>query len=267
MASVITGVRGPLRPRMTGFYASSVAGALFFGVILFGVPELLVTWFVADPDGHRIHQISNGITRGFLLTGALLVQLRAAPARVAVAQQAVIVGALLFGALLIGAVGTLGSQPGRLVPALFTIVLIGIPTWLHPARADLLQRGTPSWPMLAVAALGGLGAAFYAAGQLPLQFTLSDGHSRILHYSSSAATPLAIAAVALLASLRTTGWRIPAWMAAIAAILYGMAGMFFPVASSSLSESGGAAAIILGIAFIALAEREARDSRRVGVRQ
>lgn len=258
MAAVVSLAREASRSRMIAFYVFTVIAALFFGGLRFGVPTLVVSWFVADPEGHRIHEIGSGITQGLLLTGALLLPLRGASRKIAAAQQAVIVAAVLLGSLLIGAAGTLGSQPARLFQLLLAMALIAIPTWLHPVRADLFKRGTVSWPMLALAALVGLGAVSYAAGQLAMQLTVSDAHTRGLHYSSSAATALAIAAVALLASLRTTGWRIPAWMAGIAAILYGVAGVLYPDTSSSLGQSGGAAAMLMGIAFIALDEREAR---------
>jgi hypothetical protein len=254
MASVVAVAPEASRSRMIAFYAFSLIAALFFGGFLYGLPALVVSWFVADP----VHEVSVGITEGFLLAGAFLLQLRGASRKIAVAQQAVIVAAVLFGLVFIGSVDTFGSRPTRLVQLLLVIVLVAIPTWLHPARGDLLKRGAVSWPMLALAALVGLGAASYAPGQLALQLTLNDAHAMRLQYSQSAATALAIAAVALLASLRTTGWRIPAWMAGIAAILFGVAGVLYPDASSSLGQSGGAAAIIVGIVFIALAEREAR---------
>jgi len=262
MDAAVTITRSGSRGTRIAFYVFTVIGALMFGGLFFGLPALVTGWFGDDPQGHRIHGISHGITVGLLLTAAFLVQLRSPGRRVAAAQQTVVVAAFLIIPFLLWSLFASGTalQPMIVIFLVLAIVAVAIPIALHPARAELAHRGSVSRPLLAVAATAGLGAAYYAALQLGAQFGEPPGeiHAKEFHYGGSASAVLAIAAVALLASLGANGWRFAAWSAGVACALYGLAGMLYPDARSSLGGSAGAVAIITGIAFVALAERERR---------
>lgn len=82
-------------------------------------------------------------------------------------------------------------------------------------------------------------------------------------YAESAATALAIPAVAALAALRVDGWRLPLWSAGITAITVGVSSVALPQAVGSLGVVGGAAGITWGLAFIAAgAHDRTRNDRR-----
>lgn len=253
-------VAGTSRRQRIGFYVSAAIGALLFGGLFFGVPSLIGTWVSPDPEGHRIHNLAHGITSGFLLTVAFLVQLRSPERRIAAMQQALTVAALLIVPFVVFTAVSPPTEMQTMIVAFMAIAVIAVaaPAVLHPARAELFRRGRTSVPMLALAAVAGLGAAYYAGVQLGLQFDAPRGeiHAKDFHYGGAAFTALGIAALGVLAALRTSGWRIVAWSAGIGAALFGLAGMVFPDALSSPGPSAGAAAILVGIAFIALAERE-----------
>jgi hypothetical protein len=248
------------RRQLIGFYVSAVIGALLFGGLFVGVPTLITTWFTPDPEGHRIHNLTHGITSGFLLTVAFVAQLRSPERRIAAMQQVLIVGALLIVPFVAFTVVMPPTEMAAMVVAFMALaaVAVVVPAVLHPARAELFRRGRTSLPLLAFAAVAGLGAAYYAAVQLGVQFGAPTGeiHAKSFHYGGAAFTALGIAACGLIAALRTSGWRIVAWSAGIGAALFGSAGIAYPDALSSLGPSAGAAAILIGAAFVALAERE-----------
>lgn len=262
MAAAVTVTRTSSRATRVAFYVFTVVGALIFGGLLFGFPALVSSWFREDAQGHRIHGVTHGLTAGLLLATAFLVQLHKPEQKIAAAQQTVIVATFLVVPLLLWSLFASGApvQPMIVVFMSIAIAAVAIPVALHPARAELTRRGPVSVPLLAFAAAAGLGAAYYAALELGAQFGEPPGevHAAVFHYGGSAAGVLAIAAIALLASLRTNGWRFAAWSAGTASAVYGLAGMLYPDARSSLGTSAGAAAILIGIAFIALAERERR---------
>jgi D-alanyl-D-alanine carboxypeptidase len=79
--------------------------------------------------------------------------------------------------------------------------------------------------------------------------------------STMAAMAVAIVLTGLLAALRTQGWRIPAWSAGTAAIVFGLASAVFPDQAGAAGRAWGGAAIAGGVLFIAMAELEARRAR------
>lgn len=80
--------------------------------------------------------------------------------------------------------------------------------------------------------------------------------------STMAAMAIAIVLVALLASLKTRGWRIPPWCAGLAAVVFGLASAVYPDHPAADGFGWGAAAPVGGVLFIAVAEWEARKSAR-----
>jgi hypothetical protein len=75
-----------------------------------------------------------------------------------------------------------------------------------------------------------------------------------------AALAVGIELTALLAALRTPGWRIASWSAATAMIVFGVASVLFPDHPASVGSLWGGLAIAGGVLFAAVAEWEARRS-------
>ena len=137
--------------------------------------------------------------------------------------------------------------------------LIGLLLYLHPHRHELLRRGRGLSPSLGVlAAAVSIPAVWYAWSEIQIHLAapLTDPHRGPpeAHYVSSAALVLAIAGVSWLASVRTSGWRVPAWCAGVAMSITGAASIWLPSWTSSFDRVWGTAALIWGIAFIAVAE-------------
>jgi hypothetical protein len=73
-----------------------------------------------------------------------------------------------------------------------------------------------------------------------------------------AAMAIAIVLASGLAALRTRGWRIPAWSAGTAAIVFGLATVVFPDQRGAEGRGWGGVAIAGGVLFITVAELERR---------
>ena len=80
--------------------------------------------------------------------------------------------------------------------------------------------------------------------------------------ATMAAMAIAVVLVGLLAAFQTKGWRIPAWCAGMATIVFGLASVVFPSYQGSAGREWGALAVGGGVLFIAVAEGRARRQRR-----
>jgi hypothetical protein len=234
------------------------AGGLGFGLV-FG-------WFSTEDGGiHRVHLLGFGILHGILLAPALFA-LSWRPERrpsafwqvVAVAVAGVVAAALSLSASYLAIAGTV-------------VVATAILFALHPDRRSVLRaRPSPSRPLLAFAAVASVPLVVVAFGMASLQRTglAADPHVSQDHWANMAAMALGIALVGLLAAARIRGWVLAAWGAGLAAAVYGIASLVFdrfpgtdigyPGSAGTL---GGVVAVVAGLAFIALGEREARRRR------
>jgi hypothetical protein len=77
-------------------------------------------------------------------------------------------------------------------------------------------------------------------------------------FAELAALAITIVAIGLLAAFKTGGWRVTAWSTGVAAAIAGTASIVWPALPGSLGPAGGAAAVLWGALFVAVAERERR---------
>jgi hypothetical protein len=80
------------------------------------------------------------------------------------------------------------------------------------------------------------------------------------HWSAMGAFNLIIIGLALVASMRPPGWRLPAWSAGLSAVLFGAASIANPGDASALNGYWSTLAIVWGIGFILIAEATRRES-------
>ena len=85
------------------------------------------------------------------------------------------------------------------------------------------------------------------------------------HWSAMGAFNLIIAGLALVASLRPPGWRLPAWCAGLSAVLFGVASLANQGDASALNGYWSMLAIAWGIGFVVVSEvtRRATSQARV----
>jgi hypothetical protein len=149
--------------------------------------------------------------------------------------------------------------------AVIVAVGVGILLVLHPARAEFLRRGaTLIRPLLAVAVIGAIPSVAYALEMGAQAQDLVGPPHHVQRLSTMAAMAMGIVLVGLLASLRTQGWRIPAWSAGIAAIAFGLVSIVYPDHPAAAGLGWGAVALAAGVLYIGVAEWEARRSARSG---
>jgi hypothetical protein len=186
---------------------------------LFGLTSLVLAWFqevegVAGP----VTELGYGVLFGIIQTTGLLMQLRGPERKIAGVQQAF----LVIPALVIGS--AIASDSQNLVPALILLPAIGILLALHPAREEFFRRGAaPSRTLLAITVVAGVPLVVYALDMGTQARDLAGPPHHVQRLSTMAAMAVAIVLTGLLAALQTRGWRIPAWSAGVAAILFGLA--------------------------------------------
>jgi hypothetical protein len=201
---------------------------------------------------HRTHDL----IYGFLFTTAvvgILAQLRRPSKNVAGMLMALIP----WVALLLAA--ALSTDPGVILSTERLLVAVGtiIAALLHPAERDFFRSFSVSrinWVMLALVVIAAVPLLAFASTNIGLQSKVTDEHAAMGHYGFMAAFSFTVIGVGVLASLRSNGWRLTAWVAGLLPALFGVTSMMNPDASSSLGPVGAVAAILWGVAFVATAE-------------
>jgi hypothetical protein len=216
-------------------------------------------WFEAE-DGPIIPvtDLGYGALVGIIITGGMLVQLRTPERRIAGVQQATL-GSL---ALLISA--PLASDTQNVAPGLIILAAIAVSIALLPARREFLRPGTRFSPALAaIAVLGAVPFMAYALRMAARARELVAPPHHIQRLATMVAMAIAVVLTGSLAVLQTRGWRIPAWSAGTAAIVFGLASMVFSTYGRSAGREWGASAIAWGF----IPHRRRRNAGQAGPRQ
>jgi hypothetical protein len=206
---------GSLAFRLAGW----VLGVLTIGYSLFFIVDSILS---SDPgaQSHRFHNLGGFAGGGLIGVFSILFVLRPGWTAVwyALVAQAL---AWTFG----------GLMGGDLVSGLLFIAPLGVVILavLHPAPRTLLRLpGRPSVALLTYALLGTIPAWIYAVINAELQHgPATDPHVEFHHWSGVAVSALSIAGAALATSLRGVGWQVTGIVTALAAILFGVAGLVF----------------------------------------
>ena len=291
--TIQTSTGRPDRGRRIAFYVFLVLFALMH--VAFGLmPYALLGWFIEEGTiSHRIHLISFGWI--FVLSFiALLAQVRRPETKVSQMYQVLIAIGLLAATTIIV---DRAIDPIVIAFIVMPIVLFA----LHPNRSGLLMPSTNSNRTLMALALvaavplvfdatvhfrTGLEAARIAGPifeELEERPNLSEDEferelnaaarratdspekaeeaAHHFHWSAMGAFDLIVAALALLAALRPTGWRLVAWSAGLSAVLFGAASIANPGDASAINGYWSLLAITWGAGFILVTEITARGSR------
>jgi peptidoglycan/LPS O-acetylase OafA/YrhL len=185
--------------------------------INFGLVDLIdgYTGYI-DQARNQVLDAGWGLVFGVIVPLGLLAQLRRPERRIAGIQQTAVV------AVALAIAGVAGEEWWYLALAAGVTVVCAALFTLHPARRTFLARGRRPEPvMLALAALAAAPALAYAwrmasaqRRDLPPADAVSNG---LHHWTVMTVLALLVLLLVLLAGLRTSGWRIPAISASIAA--------------------------------------------------
>lgn len=231
------------RIRVAVFVISSGLLALMVAVMVLPNTALKV---VTDWGGpHMVHDVMFTLFAAMVLVG-LAAQVGAPRQRVAAMTLVV--------AFPLGAV-VAGVATGFFFPPLVVMLALGlIATLAHPAARNLVRpQARPSGLTFGLAVVWLVPALVYVADNLVLQMDAAGGeHAEFGHWVAAAVIALSVPVLAAVGGLRGLGWRVPAWFAAVTAVLLGGTSLGFPGHPSSLGVGWGAAAIVWGIALAAV---------------
>lgn len=204
---------------------------------------------------HRIHDL----TFGFLFVPAIvgiLAQLRRPAKNVAGMVMALIPSVALLLTLLLAlltANNTRVLQPPWITVGAAALIAIS----LHPAGRDFFRSFSVSRlnsVMVALVIIAAVPLLVYSSTNIGLQGTVPDDHAVAGHYGFMAAFGFTIIGTGLLASLRSSGWRLTSWVTGLLPVLLGLTSLIYPNVTSSLGLFWALAAIAWGVVFIATAE-------------
>jgi hypothetical protein len=196
---------------------------------------------------HRGHFNSIGIV-AWALVPAILVQLRRPEQRVAAMLQAV--GIVLAGTVLYALSGPLADWLLEEVTLLVPVLLLAV---LHPRARELVRRPRLDRGMTVLVALAAVPWLAFAAAQAQLQWrdAAGDPHAAMEHWATSALMAVVIVLTGLIGATDHAGWRLPAWIAVLASIDYGLHSLAFPDIASNASTLLAVAAVVWGCAYAA----------------
>jgi hypothetical protein len=252
------------KSHLTWFSALAVVFGLIFGLALFGWIGLVGGWFAGGKDQiHRVHDIgSSGVATGIFVAIPLVI--------VAWRRDAVALLQMLFAAAVATVIGSVIAHDWTfLIYAVFlavpAVVLLAISRGWH----RYAEAGEGIAPELFVATL--VSAPFWVAfaitmARLQRTGAPNDPHVEMHHWTGMAIMALGVLLLGILASVRTDGWRIVAWLTGIGSVVYGLASVVFATyPGSDVPYPGGEGtlwgllAIAWGVVFIALAEIRVRS--------
>jgi hypothetical protein len=216
----------------------------------------LVTSFGGGHDGHEIHTFAQGVI-GWTVIAAVAMNLRATARQVGAAWVYGLISVLAFAMFL-----ALADLPPEVVPIVAAVLVVGLVAFLaHPSslRAKFRPVEPPSRSLLGLIAVAAVPLVVYAAGQLSIHAGSGphDEHYQFGHWIVMAVYALTVIPIGLVAAFKVPGWRFPAWVAGAVVGLLGVASLGIN-AVSQLSTPWALAAITWAVAFVGVAEREAR---------
>jgi hypothetical protein len=208
-----------------------------------------------------------GVLYGILVAAAFFVMVWRPVAKPSVLLQVVMAALAVTLATLVSA------DWGYLTIAAILAAGSAILLALHPARDEVLHPKPHLSALMTVFALAGAVPLVWfglTAARLQRDGSPLDPHVKMDHWATMASMAFGLVLAGLLASARIRGWRFTAWCAGVGVAVYGLASIVFhrfPGTDVSYAGSEGVgwglAALIGGLAFVAVAEWEARRSRAV----
>jgi len=236
-------------------------------LFVFGLMEVVFMWLpdatvvsmfddiTAADLAHRGHFNMVGIV-AWAFVPAVLVQLRTPERRVAAMLQAV--GIVLAGTVVYGLSGPLTDW---LLEEIILLVPVLLLARLHPRAGELVRRPRLHRRMAGLVALAAVPWLAFASVQAELQWSsmAGDSHAQMEHWATSALMALTIVLAGLLGSTDHTGWRLPAWTAALGSIDYGLHSLVFPDVASNASTLWAVAAVAWGCVYaLTIVQRSGR---------
>lgn len=138
----------------------------------------------------------------------------------------------------------------------------------QPLRADVLSVRAPSAPLAVLLSLSLIPAVAYLLTWSEVQRTaaVGDPHAKLHHYSGMAVTGIGFALAGIAVAARGSGWPIVAWFVGFSWAAMGVASLAWPDHVSAFDSAWAWASVAFGVAFVAVAEWQARSAPRADAR-
>lgn len=277
--NVVSAPSGDLsRGRRIAFRVVAVLTALWLLLMhVFGLTEVVLMWLpgetlasmfgedagsVAELEMHRSHFMIIGIVAWATVLAAV-VQVRKPHRRVAAMLQLVLIAA--GGTVLYGLSGTLGEWLLEEGTVLVPVLLVAS---LHPRAKSLLRWPSFDRAMAGLAAVAAIPWTVFVVDHARLQLVNAGGdiHAEPEHWATAALMGIVIAGCAFIGAGDHDGWRLPAWVAAVASVLYGVHSLVFPGPVSAASTVWAIGAVVWGLVFAVSVLRRSRGAKRPALR-
>lgn len=247
---------------------------LLFNV--FGLMEIVLMWLpaetvaelvddpgteLADLASHRTHFMAIGIVSWAVVLSVFALLRK--PAR-RVGSLLLLTTIALGGTVVYAFSGTLGEwllEEGLVLGPVLLLVAV------HPSGSDMLRRPRFDGAMAGAAMIAGVPWLAYVVDNSGMQLAnaAGDTHAAAEHWATAALMGIAIVAAALIGASDHRGWRLPAWIAAGASVLFGAHTLAFPGVASGLNAFWSVAAIAWGGLYAALAIRRSREAGSISM--
>lgn len=232
-------------------------------VVLMWLPAETVAELVDDPEGdladlviHRSHFMAIGIVSWATML-SVFAQLTKPARRVG---SLLLLTVIALGATVVYAFsGTLGEwifEEGLVLGPVLLLIAV------HPASREILRRPSFDAAMAGAAAVAGVPWLAYVVDNSRMQLAnvAGDTHAAAEHWATAALMGIAIVAAALIGASDHRGWRLPAWIAAGASVLFGAHALTYPGLASGLSGFWAVTAIGWGVVFAISVIRRSRQA-------
>jgi hypothetical protein len=248
---------GVSRGRLLAFRVVGwLLGVLTVGYSLYFVVLAIIS---TDPSNtiHRFHFLAGFAGGGLIGVFSVVLVLRpgwTSAFHVLVAQAiAWTIGSLVGGDFL----------SGLYVTAPIGVIVLAV---LHPDPRSLLRLpGRPRIALLTFALIVTVPAWIYAVTEAKLQHgPASDPHVQFHHWSGVAVAALSIAGAGIATSLRGSGWEVASAATAVAAVVFGVAGLVYSGYAGAPPSGWSWIAVAAGVGFWLLARVEAGREASTG---
>ena len=257
------------KARRVAFRVVAIVTSLWvLALMSFGLTEIVLMWLPADTLSsvgetlgfgeldlaHRAHFMSIGVIHWAIVLG-VLVQLRRPERREAPMLHVVAIAISL--SVTSSLSGSLSAWLLDMAVLVIPLLLLGI---LHPHARQLFRLPTWDRVMVAIATLGVVPWLVFAFTNAHLQWRniAGDTHAEMDHWSTMAFMALVIIACSFIGATDHSGWRLTAWIAALASINYGLHSLVYPEPASAASAPWAVAALAWGILYATSIIRRSR---------
>jgi hypothetical protein len=231
--------------------------AVLFAIALWipalGLADLTASWFLDEET--IVHDLGYGAITGILAPIGFLAQLRH-PERAIAGLQQVAACVLAY-----AVAGVIADQRFLVLAAALGAAVVVL-LLVHPVGGTFLAIPDEVSPLLLGLALLAVGPftlyALETAGNQRDGVLPADLHAGLGSWAGLTAMAVGIPLVAVLAGIRTVGWAVPAFSAAGAAAVWGLACVIYPDRSGSEGRLWGMAALAWAAAFALTASRQKR---------